>query len=56
MDRVIGTYLHGAFEHPQVCEEIFGVLPDDPSKADRFARLADWFERHARGWSPLDLV
>jgi cobyric acid synthase len=55
MDRVMGTYLHGALEHREVCAGIFGVLPTDPARSDRFSRLADWFERHARNWSPLDL-
>jgi adenosylcobyric acid synthase len=56
MNRVIGTYLHGAFEHPAVCAEVFGVWPADGASGDRYARLADWFERHARNWSPLDLA
>jgi len=43
--RVWGTYLHGALEHPAVCEELFGVtLPAAPSKAAGHAALADWFE------------
>jgi len=54
-DGIVGTYLHGVFEHPAVCAEVFGVRPIDRSKADRFDALADWFECHARGWSPLDL-
>jgi adenosylcobyric acid synthase len=54
-DRLIGTYLHGVFDHPAVCAEVFGVRPADRPAADRFGALADWLERHARGWSPLDL-
>lgn len=47
--RVIGTYLHGAFESVDVCAEIFGVLPAaGAAKAASYDRLADWFERHAR--------
>jgi adenosylcobyric acid synthase len=52
--RVIGTYLHGAFEHPDVCAEIFGVdAPAAASKAVHYQRLALWFEQHARH---LDLL
>ncbi len=53
-DRVIGTYLHGALEHPGVCAEIFGVDPrEEPSKADQYARLAEWFEAHLRDRAAL---
>ena len=46
---VIGTYLHGAFEHAGVCAEVFGVLlSSTASKASEYARLAEWFERHVR--------
>jgi adenosylcobyric acid synthase len=56
-DRVIGTYLHGAFEHPDVCADIFGVDPiDEPSKVDQYARLADWFEAHLRDRAALGLL
>jgi adenosylcobyric acid synthase len=48
-DRVIGTYLHGAFEHPDVCAEVFGIhAPSATSKAAQYERLAAWFEQHAR--------
>ena len=51
---VIGTYLHGAFEHPDVCAEIFGIdAPSAVSKAVHYQRLALWFEQHARH---LDLL
>ena len=44
---VIGTYLHGAFEHPDVCAEVFGIdAPVATSKADQYQRLAAWFEQH----------
>jgi adenosylcobyric acid synthase len=56
-DRVIGTYLHGAFEHPAVCQDIFGIDPiDEPSKADQYERLADWFDSHLRDRAALGLV
>lgn len=47
-DRIVGTYLHGAFEEAQVCREIFGVAVDPTrSKARDYAALAAWFERYA---------
>ena len=46
---VIGTYLHGAFEHPGVCAEVFGIeAPSAISKTAHYARLAAWFEQHVR--------
>jgi adenosylcobyric acid synthase len=57
LNRVIGTYLHGVFEHPEVCCEVFGVEPTrEPTKAEHYDRLADWFERHLRDRSPLALI
>lgn len=51
---VIGTYLHGAFEHPEVCAEVFGTpMPAAPSKRTEYQRLADWFEQHARNLDQL---
>ncbi len=48
-DRVIGTYLHGALEQPDVCREIFGVRPP-PARpnAAQYARMAEWLEAHGR--------
>jgi adenosylcobyric acid synthase len=47
-DRVIGTYLHGALEDAVVCETLFGVrVTEESDRADGFAALAGWFERHA---------
>jgi adenosylcobyric acid synthase len=55
-DRVIGTYLHGALEHPGVCAELLGVeLPGEPSKAEHYLELARWFERHVRHLDALGL-
>jgi adenosylcobyric acid synthase len=55
--RLIGTYLHGAFEHASVCAEVFGVPVDpQPEKDDEYIALADWFDghcRHAEDWLPL---
>jgi adenosylcobyric acid synthase len=48
-DGIVGTYLHGAFEHADVCAEVFGVMPAaGPEKAAHYARMADWFEEHGR--------
>jgi cobyric acid synthase len=52
LERVVGTYLHGAFESPHVCAETFGVDVDVVSKADHYRRLGEWFAAHA---SHLDL-
>ena len=54
---VIGTYLHGAFESPAVCAEIFGVaLPAVVGKNDNYQRLAAWFDEHVRHVEGLGLV
>jgi len=48
-ERVMGTYLHGAFEQASVCRAIFGVPVDaGVSKAAEYDRLADWFDAHCR--------
>ncbi len=55
-ERVVGTYLHGAFESAAVCEEVFGVMP--PSAGPRavdYDRLADWLEDHGRELERLGL-
>ena len=53
---VIGTYLHGALEHPEVCAEIFGIgAPSARSKAGQYQRLADWFAAHGRHLDQLGL-
>ena len=44
---VIGTYLHGAFENPDVCAETFGVDVVAVSKADQYRRLGEWFSTYA---------
>jgi adenosylcobyric acid synthase len=55
-DRVIGTYLHGALEHPEVCAEIFGIpQPVAARKSNDYVRLAQWFERHVRHLEELEL-
>jgi len=54
--RVMGTYLHGALEHPAVCAEVLGVPLGTLAAADRcYDRLADWLVAHARdldNWGP----
>jgi adenosylcobyric acid synthase len=53
---VIGTYLHGAFEHPDVCAEVFGIdAPSVTSKAVHYERLAAWFEQYVRHLDQLGL-
>ena len=57
LPRLIGTYLHGAFEQRDVCVDVFGVEPPAvPSKAEQYERLADWFDQHVRNWSATGLV
>jgi adenosylcobyric acid synthase len=54
--NVIGTYLHGALEHPALCAEIFGVpLSALPSAERDYDRLADWFAANARHPESLGL-
>lgn len=53
---VIGTYLHGALEHPGVCAEVFGInAPSALSKTGQYQQLGRWFERHARHLDQLGL-
>ncbi len=53
---VIGTYLHGALEHADVCARIFGVgVSPGRSKIEDYERMADWFEQHGRGLDRLGL-
>ena len=55
-DRAIGTYLHGAFEHPAVCAEVFGIdAPRVMSKSVQYRRLAAWFTEHGRQLQQLGL-
>jgi adenosylcobyric acid synthase len=53
-ERVIGTYLHGAFEDPAVLREI-GIVPASIDRIDLDQRLADWFAAHAEGFEELFL-
>ena len=48
-DRVLGTYLHGAFEDAGLCSEVFGVpIAPDAGRAEVYERLGAWFGRHCR--------
>jgi adenosylcobyric acid synthase len=54
--RVVGTYLHGALEHAEVCAELFGVpIAAFGSKQADYDRLADWFAAHVRSVDALGL-
>lgn len=46
LDRVQGTYLHGALESSEVVAEIFGFTPA-LSKDHHYDALADWLESNA---------
>ena len=57
-DRVIGTYLHGALEYPDVLRSLLAqvaerrgkeipAISSRVSKDEHYDRLADWFEQHA---------
>jgi adenosylcobyric acid synthase len=53
---VIGTYLHGVLEHPDVCAEMFGIpAPAMMAKDGQYQRLAAWFGEHARHLDQLGL-
>jgi adenosylcobyric acid synthase len=43
----LGTYLHGALEHPAVAREIFGDAVEVGAEGDPHDALADWFAAHA---------
>jgi cobyric acid synthase len=48
LDRLMGTYLHGAFEDPRVCSALFGIaIEAGLGKDAEHDALADWFERFA---------
>jgi adenosylcobyric acid synthase len=48
IDRVCGTYLHGALEDPAVCRELFGTPVESVvTKTSEYAALAEWFDRYA---------
>jgi adenosylcobyric acid synthase len=56
-DRLIGTYLHGAFEDAAVCAAVFGVTPlAVEARAAHYGRLVAWFDQHQRHCGELGLV
>jgi adenosylcobyric acid synthase len=56
-DNVIGTYLHGALENPDVCAELFGIPARAFAlKSEDYARLAVWFAQHGRGLKRMGLT
>jgi adenosylcobyric acid synthase len=56
VDRVVGTYLHGALESAAVCSELFGVSMEAvASKHEQYERLGRWFAQHGRGLDRLGL-
>jgi adenosylcobyric acid synthase len=54
--EVLGTYLHGAFESPGVCAEVFGIqTPSTVTKSSHYRRMGEWFDEHARHVAELGL-
>ena len=47
VDRVIGTYLHGAFEDPGVVAELLGLQIQAHDRHKMYDDLADWLEEHS---------
>jgi adenosylcobyric acid synthase len=48
LDRVAGTYLHGALESPAVLEDVLGIHGVAPVASEhQYLRLADWFAANA---------
>jgi len=47
-DRVFGTYLHGAFDDPDVVRETLGIASAPSCKNAMYNRLAEWLVTHSR--------
>ena len=47
-ERVVGTYLHGAFDDAAVIEEVLGLQVTPSCKSAMYDRLADWLVQHSR--------
>ena len=49
LERITGTYLHGALESERVIVEVFGFTPDEPGprQAEHFNALAQWLESNS---------
>ena len=52
-DRVLGTYLHGALEDPEVLAEL-GIVAA-PASVMPYNRLADWFAPYGKSFEELFL-
>jgi cobyric acid synthase len=50
-DRIIGTYLHGAFEHQAVLSELGITARRRPQ--DTYLQLAKWFEPFGKRFEEL---
>ena len=53
-DRVIGTYLHGALEDPEVLAEL-GIIVAAPSRSMPYHLLAEWFAPYGERFEELFL-
>jgi adenosylcobyric acid synthase len=54
--RCLGTYLHGALESSALASEVLGLtVAPAVAKEVHYARLAEWFDRHQRGFAELYL-
>ena len=54
--EIVGTYLHGALENAAVLSELLGrVIPESTPKQHNYKLLADWFDRHQRGFAEMYL-
>ncbi|HTM48603.1 MAG TPA: cobyric acid synthase [Bryobacteraceae bacterium] len=55
--RVMGTYLHGIFEHPEVVRRTLGIdLPPVPEKLATYGLLAQWLVEHSKAPVLEDLL
>ena len=54
--NVAGTYLHGALESAAVVSEVLGrEIPAAAPKQRNYDLLAEWFDRHQRGFAEMYL-
>jgi hypothetical protein len=57
VDGVVGTYLHGIFEHPEVVRRTLGLnVPAIPEKCEMYDLLADWLIAHSNPHVLEDLL
>jgi adenosylcobyric acid synthase len=56
LNKIFGTYLHGALENATLLSELLGRdIPPAPPKQRNYDLLADWFDRHQRNFAELYL-